>query len=681
LGRVRHRIGALTVAVLAWAAIALLAVPTVPLRLVAAADSLGLRGHAADLPSAYELEHIAGRCQVTDGYGREAVLCPFEQPLENFATALPLAAVANEDKRFLTHPGVDSYRLPLAAWGTLTGRPSGASTLTQQTARILLLDPDDDSFGRKLREMILALRLERVWSKQEILTAYMNTVPLGRGVFGFERGARYFIGKPAAELTLADTLVLVAKVPAPERRDVDGRVSAADLEGWAAAAAVAAARMVEEGYVDAKEAAAATVEARRRILTERVFTGNRLLRATARRPFEYRRVRDLAKRQALKAGADFTRTARLFVNLDPAFQRQADAISRESPRGFETHAVFVDPAGAVMAISGGDYAKAPFNAAFDGSFSLASLGKVPVMIAASTAPGLLATPFSTDPIDGYSPREDSFHCKGDMLLEKAAALSCNRPFVRATALVGDDVARLSRDLGLLTPDNVLLTPVGGLYGNPLLVARMMGAVATGGRMTTPAAFAAAVDRFGQIVASPAPEEPLRVMSRDSAATVSAMLRLPVTDPHGTARAAAGRHQAAGVSGKTGTALEGKDAWFAGYTSDFTGVILSHAIGGSGMAGGGYPAQRFGALVDAYWVPRNATGAIAPVASPESLARLSERSWRHWGLDAARLSLALLAGVLLLMGSELRRTHRQGAREPSYPQPPVRPAEGETAPAE
>jgi penicillin-binding protein 1A len=668
LGRAGRLLFAVTAAVSAWIAVSLLAVPTWPLVVINLVDRLRAQGSADALPSADLLADIIGHCQVTAGYGREAILCPFEQPLASFAPELALAAVANEDKRFLAHPGIDVYRLPVAVASTAMGWPSGASTITQQTARILMLDPDDDSLRRKLREMVLAFRLEAVWSKERILIAYLNTVPLGRGIFGFERGARYFIGKPASELSLADALILVAKVPGPERRDPRGKTSTADLEAWASAAATAAARMTDEGFVDANEAAAAAAEARRRILEDRVFTGNRALRTGAQRPFEYRRVRDLARRQAAAAGADLSRAARLFVNIDPAFQRQADAISRESPKGFDTHALFVDPVGDMLAISGGDYARSPFNAAFDGMFSLASLGKIPVLVAASTQPGLLAQSFSTEPLDGYSPREDSRHCRGDMLLAKAAALSCNRPFVRATALMRDEVRQAATDFGLTVPLNELLTPTGGLYGNPLLVARMVGAVAAGGRMTPPAAFVAAANEGGRIVATAPPRKIVRVMSRESADAVNAILRQPVIDEYGTARAGAGSHQAAGVFGKTGTALEGRDAWFAGYTRDFTGVILSHALrGAGGMTGGAYPAEQFGRVVDTYWVPRNAGAAVEEAPA---LSRLEHRLWRHRALDVTRLSLMLLAAVLLFVVGEVRRTRRNDGAGVSYPLPPA-----------
>ena len=223
----------------AWTAVSLLGMPSWPLRLVDLADALGPAALRSGLPSRTELGALAGRCQVASGFGREAVLCPFDQPLAAFGALLPLAAVANEDKRFLVHAGTDFYRLPAAAWSTLRGRPSGASTITQQTARVLFLRPGDDSLSRKLKEMVLARRLEGVWNKEETLTAYLNTVPLGRGIFGFDRGARYFIGRPASELSLADALILVGKAPAPERRDPEGSRSSSDLEAWATAAETA----------------------------------------------------------------------------------------------------------------------------------------------------------------------------------------------------------------------------------------------------------------------------------------------------------------------------------------------------------------------------------------------------------------------------------------------------------
>ncbi|MBX3577242.1 MAG: penicillin-binding protein [Rhizobiaceae bacterium] len=614
------------------------------------------------LPGEDEIARIAGLCQVTGAYrrdGTDVVLCPFDVALADISEAAVLALVASEDKRFLAHGGVDGYRIPRALVSNLVeGRRSGASTITQQLARTLFLDPSDDSLGRKLREIVIALRLERVWPKDRILTAYMNTVPLGRGHFGFDQAARFYIGKPAKDLTLADALILVAKIPAPERRDP---ANAGAREEWAAAVATSAGRMVDEGFVGTAQRDAAVTEATARIRAGKVFAGRKAMKAEAARPFEYRRVRDLAARQA-PAGADAGRTARVFLTLDPWFQRQADAAAARSPGRSATHPVVLRRDGAVLAIGGPAYA-GTYSAALDGVFSLASLGKIVTAAAAAERPGLLDQSYSTARRTGrYNPRETNPHCRGDMPVDKAIALSCNRPLVRLVEQVPTAAADLARRFGFAIPDNPALIPVGGLYGSPVQVAQMMNAVAAGGRLLPARAYVATVDGSGRIVAQAASPEPLRVISREAADRLTRLLRGPVADRHGTARQAAGKSGAAAVYGKTGTATGNEAAWFAGMTEDFTAAILTETGGRPGReSGGGYPAARFGALVDAYWVPRNALAGAEPAAAP-ALRTLATRAVTHRLVDLAPLLVLMAMIVYLLRGPRQGERQGQGQRQ-------------------
>src|SRR5688572_26713644 len=114
------------------------------------------------------------------------------------------AFIAAEDKRFYQHRGVDERALIRAFIGNLTrpGRPQGGSTITQQLVKNLLVG-DDLSYERKMREMIVAARVEKVLSKDEILELYLNSVFLGRGSWGIELAARAYFGKPVNDLTLS----------------------------------------------------------------------------------------------------------------------------------------------------------------------------------------------------------------------------------------------------------------------------------------------------------------------------------------------------------------------------------------------------------------------------------------------------------------------------------------------
>ncbi|HAC63340.1 MAG TPA: penicillin-binding protein [Cyanothece sp. UBA12306] len=138
--------------------------------------------------------------------------------LRDFSSYLPKALMASEDSRFYWHFGVDPYGIirALVINSQNEGIRQGASTLTQQLARSLFPEVGrENTAGRKLREMIVALKLEAVYSKNKILTTYLNQVYLGVGNYGFEDAAQFYFEKSARDVTLAEAATLVAMLPAP----------------------------------------------------------------------------------------------------------------------------------------------------------------------------------------------------------------------------------------------------------------------------------------------------------------------------------------------------------------------------------------------------------------------------------------------------------------------------------
>ena len=178
----------------------------------------------ADLPDPSQLKDIKrlGLSVVLDGKGgRFAELAKSSQrriwvSLDDIPDHVKKAFVAAEDKRFFQHKGVDERGMIRAFVGNLAqpGRPQGGSTITQQVAKNLLVG-DDVSYDRKIREIIVASRLEHVLSKQEILELYLNSIYLGRASWGIEMAARSYFGKPANALTLAEGALLAAMTKGP----------------------------------------------------------------------------------------------------------------------------------------------------------------------------------------------------------------------------------------------------------------------------------------------------------------------------------------------------------------------------------------------------------------------------------------------------------------------------------
>ncbi len=180
---------------------------------------------ASELDRANQLTNIAARARSTivmDRRGRPAFAFYSEQridvPIDQVSPHMVQALVAVEDRRFYSHYGLDPVRIVGAALTNLrAGRVmEGGSTITQQLARAVRLSPAR-TFERKVREAMLALRLEERYSKAQILQEYLNTVYFGEGFYGVEAASRGYFGKPASALAPAEAALLAGLVRAPSR--------------------------------------------------------------------------------------------------------------------------------------------------------------------------------------------------------------------------------------------------------------------------------------------------------------------------------------------------------------------------------------------------------------------------------------------------------------------------------
>jgi penicillin-binding protein 1A len=179
---------------------------------------------AADLPDHAKLKglRMPGMSVVLDDKGgRFAEVFEADNrrvwaPLSDIPEFVQKAFVAAEDKRFYEHKGIDERGLIRAFIGNMggKGRPQGGSTITQQVAKTLLVG-DDVTYDRKIREMIVASRIERTLSKNEILELYLNSIYLGRGAWGVEMAARSWFGKPVKDLSLAEGAMLAGLPKGP----------------------------------------------------------------------------------------------------------------------------------------------------------------------------------------------------------------------------------------------------------------------------------------------------------------------------------------------------------------------------------------------------------------------------------------------------------------------------------
>ncbi|MGH6769939.1 MAG: penicillin-binding protein 1A [Xanthobacteraceae bacterium] len=243
-------------------------------------------------------------------------------PLSEIPPHVQNAFIAAEDKRFRQHKGIDERGLIRAFLGNLaqSGRPQGGSTITQQVVKNLLVG-DDVSYERKMREMIVAARAERILSKDEILELYLNSAYLGRGAWGIEMAARSYFGKRAKELTLAEGALLAGLTKGPNYFNPDRHPQRAQQRF-----AYVLGRMSEDGMIGADEAKQATARRPELVVYER-----------PRRDTGYHFVDHIAREAKALAGigALTSRSYAVRSTLHPQLQRATEAALQEGLARYE----------------------------------------------------------------------------------------------------------------------------------------------------------------------------------------------------------------------------------------------------------------------------------------------------------------------------------------------------------
>lgn len=502
-------------------------------------------------------------------------------PYDRIPPVMRQALIAVEDRRFWSHPGVDPVGIARGVRVSFQRdkRIGGVSTITQQLARNVFLT-SNRSYGRKVREGILALALERKFSKQQILELYLNKAYFGGGAYGVDAASRKFFGHPADQLSVAEAAVIAGLVKAPSNYS-----PTADAKAAVERARVVLALMQREGVTGAGTTSVADLEA--------------IKMAPEPKQNSVRYFTDWALPQLDMLIDETQAPLDVWTTLDLDMQRAADAAIRSAAPGNAQGAlVALDRDGALRAMVGGkDYVTSNYNRATSAVRQPGSAFKLFVYLAALEAGRKPDDTITDEPvtINGWSPRNNSRRFSGEINLRTAFAYSINTVAAKLGQEVGfGTVADMARRFGITTPISTFPSMVLGASDVRLIeMTRAFASVANKGVAVTPYGITR-VTANGQTIYSHEVDRSRVLVAPYVAAAMTDLMQTAVNTGSGRA-AQIGRP----VAGKTGTTSSNKDGWFLGFSSGITtGVWMGRddARAVPGLQGGRAPAQAFAAFM-------------------------------------------------------------------------------------
>lgn len=566
-------------------------------------------------PAQLQKNEVDGRILASDGHTVLTVLRGSEarkivRP-DQISWNMKHAIVDIEDRRFYEHRGIDVRGMVRAAWTDIVkGKVvEGGSTITQQFIKNSYRQKQR-TVARKLREAALAWQLEQRWSKDKILTGYLNTIYFGNGAYGVERAAQTYFGHSADTLTLPEAALLAGIPRDPGLYDPFRNPKAARSRR-----ALVLQKMVEQGDISAMAARNAN-----RAPLPRVGQGKRPT-SWERVPYFTEYVKDLLIRH-LGAAKVYGGGLEVTTSIDLGLQKVAEQTVKDTMSikgGPSASLVAIDPRnGEIMAMVGGKSFKASqFNLATQSQRQAGSAFK-PFVLSAALSQGLSPSSILTskpqylslgDKYWSVSNSEDSY--LGPINLTTATAYSDNTVFAQLTKIVGPkSVATAATSLGIQSKlDPYLSIGLGTNLVNPLEMARAYATIANGGSRidgtllhNEPRAVLGYRNVVDNSVKANA-EEPEQVMDSNDSAIITSLLENVISYGTGKRAALPGRVAA----GKTGTTENYGDAWFVGYTPQLVVAVwvgypnklvsMSNQFHGQPVMGGTYPAEIWKAFME------------------------------------------------------------------------------------
>lgn len=481
------------------------------------------------------------------------------------------AVIAAEDSRFYRHNGLDIIAIIRATLSNLKsmGIVQGGSTITQQLAKNLFLKPEK-TLARKIQEAILALQIERVYTKEEILTFYSNHTYMGHGRFGIEAASLFYLGKPSKYLTLSESAMLAGILPLPEVYSPIKNFKMAQVRKN-----YALERMVTEGFITRDEAEKAKEE-EINIVVEKEEEADVA-------PYfveEVRRylIRKYGESTLYKGGLDVYTTLNIFLQklANEAISKGLEDLNERHPskedESPQAALVAIDPAtGEIKALVGGsDFGKSEFNRAVQAKRQAGSAFK-PFILATALENGfspsfkILDEPtvfYDKRTDDPYQPRNYTKDYSGLRTLRTIIEQSINIPTVKLLNIIGYDKAiAQARRMGIKADLKPYPSLALGAFEVTLLnLTSAFSCLPNGGIRREPTFIQYIVDRTGTMREETKPKS-YEALSEETAFQMTWILKGVIQ--RGTAQRASSLNRP--IAGKTGTTNDYTDAWFIGYS--------------------------------------------------------------------------------------------------------------------
>ena len=515
--------------------------------------------------------------------------------LSKISPELKRTVLAIEDSHFYKHHGINPnsiVRALLVNWqqGEVV---EGASTLTMQLVKNIFLS-HERTFTRKLAEAVLAIRVEQVFSKDEILKMYLNNIYWGHNNYGVETAAESYFHKPASELNLAESAAMAGLIQAPER--YSPFINYAETKRRQA---LVLKRMRDLGWISAQQEQEA--------LKQPLLVGKPTAWQGSKLPYVTDAVvqelnERFGKEVVLQGGM------RVQTTIDYELQLKGEAVVRRAQRNLKRSGVRADQVALVAidprthfvkAVVGGiDYKESQFNRVLQSHRQPGSSFKPFVYYTAFASGKYTAystvndTPVSYADGSGkaYIPKNYGGGFSGTITLRNALMRSRNVPAVKIGQAVGvNKVIEVCRTLGVESPlKPVISLPLGAIGITPMEMAGAYATFASNGWRSEPTMIVQVTDSKGRVLLRNTPK-PKLVLNEWAAASLTSVLQAVITN--GTGRAADIGRPAAG---KTGTTTSERDVWFVGYVPQLSTAVWIgnddyYKTLGRGVTGGGHAA--------------------------------------------------------------------------------------------